>query len=161
MTGVGEDPFICICADGFDGDTCNLTETGRAEKRASWGENRAEIEVFPPCSPQDPAAQTPAGTTGPARPWVRADEATSSVNTCAGVRRASRACTARPVSPCRFYTGVFILPQTAALKETSPSAALKGAHSLLCALFLCILRITASKSLSIHKSSFLGPIQSS
>ncbi|XP_061615644.1 EGF-like repeat and discoidin I-like domain-containing protein 3 isoform X2 [Phyllopteryx taeniolatus] len=28
VTGVGEDPFICICADGFGGDTCNLTETG-------------------------------------------------------------------------------------------------------------------------------------
>ncbi|XP_037553064.1 lactadherin isoform X2 [Nematolebias whitei] len=28
VMGVGEEPFICICADGFDGDTCNLTETG-------------------------------------------------------------------------------------------------------------------------------------
>ncbi|XP_076027380.1 lactadherin-like isoform X2 [Genypterus blacodes] len=28
VTGVGEDPFICICADGFAGDTCNVTETG-------------------------------------------------------------------------------------------------------------------------------------
>lgn len=28
VTGVGDDPFICICADGFGGDTCNLTETG-------------------------------------------------------------------------------------------------------------------------------------
>lgn len=28
VTGVGDDPFICICADGFAGDTCNLTETG-------------------------------------------------------------------------------------------------------------------------------------
>ena len=25
---VGDDPFICICSDGFAGDTCNLTETG-------------------------------------------------------------------------------------------------------------------------------------
>lgn len=32
MTGVGDDPFICICADGFGGDTCNLTETGRTER---------------------------------------------------------------------------------------------------------------------------------
>lgn len=28
VTGVGDDAFICICADGFAGDTCNLTETG-------------------------------------------------------------------------------------------------------------------------------------
>uniref|UniRef100_A0A3P8ZG30 Milk fat globule EGF and factor V/VIII domain containing n=1 Tax=Esox lucius TaxID=8010 RepID=A0A3P8ZG30_ESOLU len=28
VTGVGEDPFICICADGFTGETCNLNETG-------------------------------------------------------------------------------------------------------------------------------------
>ncbi|XP_061595936.1 EGF-like repeat and discoidin I-like domain-containing protein 3 isoform X2 [Cololabis saira] len=28
VTGVGDEPFICICADGFGGDTCNLTETG-------------------------------------------------------------------------------------------------------------------------------------
>ena len=30
VTGVGDEPFICICADGFAGDTCNLTETGKA-----------------------------------------------------------------------------------------------------------------------------------
>ncbi|KAM8893579.1 lactadherin-like isoform 1-T1 [Spinachia spinachia] len=28
VTGIGEDPFICICTDGFAGDTCNLTEIG-------------------------------------------------------------------------------------------------------------------------------------
>ncbi|XP_036390905.1 lactadherin-like [Megalops cyprinoides] len=28
VTGVGDAPFICICADGFSGDTCNSTETG-------------------------------------------------------------------------------------------------------------------------------------
>uniref|UniRef100_A0A4W5P0A7 Milk fat globule-EGF factor 8 protein b n=1 Tax=Hucho hucho TaxID=62062 RepID=A0A4W5P0A7_9TELE len=28
VTGVGEDPFICICADAFTGDTCHLNETG-------------------------------------------------------------------------------------------------------------------------------------
>lgn len=33
VTGVGDDPFICICADGFGGDTCNLTETGTAKKK--------------------------------------------------------------------------------------------------------------------------------
>lgn len=32
VTGVGDDPFICICADGFGGDTCNLTETGTIER---------------------------------------------------------------------------------------------------------------------------------
>lgn len=33
VTGVGDDPFICICADGFGGDTCNLTETGKEKKQ--------------------------------------------------------------------------------------------------------------------------------
>ncbi|XP_072519216.1 milk fat globule EGF and factor V/VIII domain containing b isoform X1 [Salminus brasiliensis] len=28
VTGTGKDPFICICSDGFTGDTCNETETG-------------------------------------------------------------------------------------------------------------------------------------
>ncbi|CAL8404007.1 unnamed protein product [Boreogadus saida] len=28
VMAVGDDPFICICSDGFAGDTCNLTETG-------------------------------------------------------------------------------------------------------------------------------------
>ncbi|KAM6950118.1 lactadherin-like isoform 2-T2 [Lycodopsis pacificus] len=28
VTGIGEDPFICICTDGFGGDSCNLTEIG-------------------------------------------------------------------------------------------------------------------------------------
>jgi lactadherin len=31
VTGVGEDPFICICADAFTGDTCHLNETGKEE----------------------------------------------------------------------------------------------------------------------------------
>lgn len=34
VTGVGDDPFICICADGFGGDTCNLTETGTWQEDA-------------------------------------------------------------------------------------------------------------------------------
>lgn len=33
VTGVGDDPFICICADGFGGDTCNLTETGTWQRK--------------------------------------------------------------------------------------------------------------------------------
>ncbi|XP_061077777.1 lactadherin-like isoform X2 [Conger conger] len=28
VTGVGEAPYFCICADGFTGDVCNATETG-------------------------------------------------------------------------------------------------------------------------------------
>ncbi|XP_066505740.1 milk fat globule EGF and factor V/VIII domain containing b isoform X1 [Hoplias malabaricus] len=28
VTGVGKNPFVCICSDGFTGDTCNETETG-------------------------------------------------------------------------------------------------------------------------------------
>ncbi|XP_076143239.1 lactadherin-like [Alosa pseudoharengus] len=28
VTGIGEGPFICICAEGFTGDTCNVTENG-------------------------------------------------------------------------------------------------------------------------------------
>lgn len=28
MTGAGKDPFICICNDGFTGQTCNETEIG-------------------------------------------------------------------------------------------------------------------------------------
>ncbi|KAG7473924.1 hypothetical protein MATL_G00100890 [Megalops atlanticus] len=28
VTGVDNAPFICICADGFSGDTCNSTDTG-------------------------------------------------------------------------------------------------------------------------------------
>lgn len=29
VTGIGEDPFFCICAEGFAGDTCNATENGQ------------------------------------------------------------------------------------------------------------------------------------
>ncbi|XP_051500568.1 lactadherin-like isoform X1 [Myxocyprinus asiaticus] len=28
VTGIGQDPFFCICAEGFVGDTCNATESG-------------------------------------------------------------------------------------------------------------------------------------
>ncbi|XP_048825265.1 milk fat globule EGF and factor V/VIII domain containing b isoform X2 [Brienomyrus brachyistius] len=28
VTGVGEAPYLCICAEGFGGDTCNATESG-------------------------------------------------------------------------------------------------------------------------------------
>lgn len=29
MTGIGQDPFLCICAEGFTGDACNATESGQ------------------------------------------------------------------------------------------------------------------------------------
>lgn len=32
VTGVGDDLFVCICADGFGGDACNLTETGTIDR---------------------------------------------------------------------------------------------------------------------------------
>lgn len=57
VTGVGDDPFICICADGFGGDTCNLTETGtihfsltfrRLTKFNSW---RKAFLSSGPCKP--------------------------------------------------------------------------------------------------------------
>lgn len=28
VTGVGEEPFVCICAEGFAGDTCTAKENG-------------------------------------------------------------------------------------------------------------------------------------
>lgn len=37
VTGVGDNPFICICADGYGGDTCNLTETGTPQRKLFWG----------------------------------------------------------------------------------------------------------------------------
>lgn len=39
VTGAGT-PFICICPDGFSGETCNETETG---KRFPWGYIKAEL----------------------------------------------------------------------------------------------------------------------
>lgn len=29
MTDIGQVPFLCICAEGFAGDTCNATESGQ------------------------------------------------------------------------------------------------------------------------------------
>lgn len=57
VTGVGEDPFICICADGFGGDTCNLTETGRGEEEYFWTQSTMNYMLklvsflSGPCSP--------------------------------------------------------------------------------------------------------------
>lgn len=43
VTGVGEDPFICICADGFAGDTCNLTETGPCTPNPCKNDGTCEV----------------------------------------------------------------------------------------------------------------------
>ncbi|XP_068169572.1 lactadherin-like isoform X2 [Antennarius striatus] len=43
VTGVGDDPFICICADGFGGDTCNLTETGPCSPNPCLNDGLCEI----------------------------------------------------------------------------------------------------------------------
>ncbi|XP_032416757.1 EGF-like repeat and discoidin I-like domain-containing protein 3 isoform X2 [Xiphophorus hellerii] len=43
VTGVGEDPFICICADGFGGDTCNLTETGPCSPNPCRNDGSCEV----------------------------------------------------------------------------------------------------------------------
>lgn len=41
VTGVGEDPFICICVDGFGGDTCNLTDTGK-----DHGKSKSNLQLI-------------------------------------------------------------------------------------------------------------------
>ncbi|XP_077451321.1 lactadherin-like isoform X2 [Stigmatopora argus] len=46
VTGVGEEPFICICADGFAGDTCDLTEIGPCSPNPC--KNDASCEVISP-----------------------------------------------------------------------------------------------------------------
>lgn len=100
MTGVGEEPFICICADGFGGDTCNLTETGRAEKENSGGKARKHVPKLTPffLHLQDLAVPTPARTMGPARSSLRPDEEMFSMSTSASASPALRECTARSVS---------------------------------------------------------------
>lgn len=61
VTGVGDDPFVCICGDGFGGDTCNLTETGTTKRKLHGEEKLGEVLHFNhylsfsllsgPCSP--------------------------------------------------------------------------------------------------------------
>ncbi|KAG7276873.1 hypothetical protein CRUP_008010, partial [Coryphaenoides rupestris] len=43
VTGVGDDPFICICSDGFAGDTCNLTETGPCSPNPCRNDGSCEV----------------------------------------------------------------------------------------------------------------------
>lgn len=50
VTGVGDEPFICICADGFGGDTCNLTETGTAKRKLFGGEAQSDHSFNLPTS---------------------------------------------------------------------------------------------------------------
>lgn len=105
VTGVGDDPFICICADGFGGDTCNLTETGTWQRMLFFFLTcfffyhsccllTSSLLLFS----QGPAAQTPARTTDCVRWWHRPDEGMFSTSTSASASQASRGCTARPVS---------------------------------------------------------------
>ncbi|TNM90853.1 EGF-like repeat and discoidin I-like domain-containing protein 3 isoform X2 [Takifugu flavidus] len=43
VTGVGDDLFVCICADGFGGDTCNLTETGPCNPNPCNNDGQCEV----------------------------------------------------------------------------------------------------------------------
>nr|XP_020461507.1 lactadherin-like isoform X2 [Monopterus albus] len=43
VTGVGADSFTCICADGFAGDTCNLTETGHCSPNPCKNDGLCEV----------------------------------------------------------------------------------------------------------------------
>lgn len=98
VTGVGDDPFICICADGFAGDTCNLTETGRRSPRLIVLHSGCPLTPSFHLPSQGPAAPTPAGTKECVRWWRRPDEGMFSTSTCASAGQASRGSTARPVS---------------------------------------------------------------
>ncbi|XP_076853909.1 milk fat globule EGF and factor V/VIII domain containing a [Brachyhypopomus gauderio] len=44
VTNVGEEPFLCICADGFAGDTCNITENGPCSRNPC--KNNGECELI-------------------------------------------------------------------------------------------------------------------
>ena len=125
VTGVGEDPFICICADGFGGDTCNLTETGRLDWKHSIPEESRGCwyiwtnAVFSSFL-QDPAVLTPVRTMGLVKSSLRPDEEMFSMNTSADVSPALRECTARSVS--------FLLPRSQVSELTAffPCSALKS-----------------------------------
>ncbi|KAG5839720.1 hypothetical protein ANANG_G00207940 [Anguilla anguilla] len=43
VTGVGDAPFICICADSFTGDTCNATESGPCSPNPCKNEAVCEV----------------------------------------------------------------------------------------------------------------------
>uniref|UniRef100_A0AAY4CF30 Milk fat globule-EGF factor 8 protein n=1 Tax=Denticeps clupeoides TaxID=299321 RepID=A0AAY4CF30_9TELE len=43
VTGVGDDPFLCICADGFTGDTCDATENGPCSPNPCRNDGACEV----------------------------------------------------------------------------------------------------------------------
>ncbi|XP_066512254.1 lactadherin-like [Hoplias malabaricus] len=43
VTGVGEEPFICICAEGFAGNTCNATENGPCSPNPCKNDGECEM----------------------------------------------------------------------------------------------------------------------
>lgn len=102
MTGVGEHPFICICADGFGGDTCNVTETGTSTRsffffRSTYLSDTLIDLFFSAFFLQDPAVLTPVPTMGRARSSLPPDEETFSTSTSASASPASRERTAKSV----------------------------------------------------------------
>uniref|UniRef100_W5KJP1 Milk fat globule EGF and factor V/VIII domain containing a n=1 Tax=Astyanax mexicanus TaxID=7994 RepID=W5KJP1_ASTMX len=43
VTGVGDEPFFCICAEGFAGDTCNATENGPCSPSPCKNDGECEV----------------------------------------------------------------------------------------------------------------------
>ncbi|XP_036399884.1 EGF-like repeat and discoidin I-like domain-containing protein 3 isoform X2 [Megalops cyprinoides] len=43
VTGIGDGPFVCICADGFTGDTCNATESGPCNPNPCKNDGKCEV----------------------------------------------------------------------------------------------------------------------
>ncbi|XP_056269744.1 EGF-like repeat and discoidin I-like domain-containing protein 3 isoform X1 [Pseudoliparis swirei] len=43
VTGVGDEPFICICADGFGGDSCRLMESGPCSPNPCKNEGSCKV----------------------------------------------------------------------------------------------------------------------
>ncbi|KAK1802243.1 hypothetical protein P4O66_021907, partial [Electrophorus voltai] len=43
VTGVGEEPFLCICAEGFAGDTCNTMENGPCSPNPCKNDGECEV----------------------------------------------------------------------------------------------------------------------
>lgn len=104
MTAAGKDPFICICNEGFTGQTCNETEIGNNLISYLYlcGESSlyktiyvqrllvsisAEPDLFSHdlCS-QGPAVLTPVKTTVSVRSSPTHSEEMSSENTSASVQ---------------------------------------------------------------------------
>ncbi|KAI7814821.1 milk fat globule EGF and factor V/VIII domain containing a [Triplophysa rosa] len=43
VTGIGQDPFLCICAEGFTGDACNATESGPCNPNPCKNDGMCEV----------------------------------------------------------------------------------------------------------------------